>query len=186
MVDEWTRESLAIDIAVSIRSGHLTNSRRTKRGTKFQSSERPFSRNEWSEEPGQVTSTGMRVLVSKEHDLPLNRRRRCAVEVFKWLETWYAQQRDGEWEHSFGVTINTLDNPGWEVVIDLGPSQIDKAKKERVICSIGEPPGAENQNEGGIAWMVCEIKASQFRGAGDPSKLTTILETFRDWTLSAL
>ena len=35
------------------------------------------------------------------------------------LERWYANQCDGDWEHSYGVKIETLDNPGWRVHIDL-------------------------------------------------------------------
>lgn len=36
-----------------------------------------------------------------------------------WLEAWYQQNCDGYWEHSYGIEIETLDNPGWHVKIDL-------------------------------------------------------------------
>ncbi len=36
-----------------------------------------------------------------------------------WLTGWYEQQCNGDWEHSYGVTIDTLDNPGWRLKIDL-------------------------------------------------------------------
>jgi hypothetical protein len=29
------------------------------------------------------------------------------------LSTWYQSQCDERWEHSFGLKIETLDNPGW-------------------------------------------------------------------------
>ena len=35
------------------------------------------------------------------------------------LQRWYLYRCDGDWEHSFGITIETLDNPGWMVTIDL-------------------------------------------------------------------
>nr|TKK07812.1 hypothetical protein SrhCFBP13529_11555 [Stenotrophomonas rhizophila] len=35
------------------------------------------------------------------------------------LQKWYADQCDGDWEHSFGIRIDTLDNPGWTVSVDL-------------------------------------------------------------------
>jgi hypothetical protein len=35
------------------------------------------------------------------------------------LQRWYEAQCDGDWEHEFGATIATLDNPGWTVDIDL-------------------------------------------------------------------
>ncbi|WP_328741498.1 immunity 53 family protein [Streptomyces caniferus] len=32
-----------------------------------------------------------------------------------WLPSWYASHCDGDREHEGGVTIKTLDNPGWAV-----------------------------------------------------------------------
>jgi hypothetical protein len=32
--------------------------------------------------------------------------------AFEWLQQWYADHADGEWEHQNGITIATLDNPG--------------------------------------------------------------------------
>jgi hypothetical protein len=36
-----------------------------------------------------------------------------------FLEQWYAAQCDGDWEHEFGVRVDTLDNPGWSLSIEL-------------------------------------------------------------------
>ena len=36
-------------------------------------------------------------------------------DELSWLQQWYSAHCDGEWEHGFGVTIATLDNPGWSV-----------------------------------------------------------------------
>jgi hypothetical protein len=33
-------------------------------------------------------------------------------EILPWLQGWYATQCDGDWEHEYGVSIETLDNPG--------------------------------------------------------------------------
>ena len=41
-----------------------------------------------------------------------NRRDLC-VSIINWLEEWYVSNCDGDWEHTFGITINTIDNPGW-------------------------------------------------------------------------
>ena len=35
------------------------------------------------------------------------------------LQRWYLAQCDGDWEHSSGVKIDTLDNPGWTLRVDL-------------------------------------------------------------------
>ena len=39
--------------------------------------------------------------------------------MLTWLEGWYTRCCDGEWEHRYGVCIETLDNPGWLIRIDL-------------------------------------------------------------------
>jgi len=38
---------------------------------------------------------------------------------FSALEKWYLDRCDGYWEHSWGVKIQTLDNPGWRIEINL-------------------------------------------------------------------
>jgi hypothetical protein len=45
-------------------------------------------------------------------------------EAFNWLQGWYMAHCDGEWEHSYGVTIETLDNPGWIVRIALQETEL--------------------------------------------------------------
>lgn len=35
------------------------------------------------------------------------------------LEDWFACQCDGDWEHQGGIRIETTDNPGWFVQVDL-------------------------------------------------------------------
>lgn len=42
------------------------------------------------------------------------------TDLLKWLEDWYQSNCDDDWEHGFGVTIESLDNPGWSLTADLG------------------------------------------------------------------
>ncbi|MEH0820740.1 Imm53 family immunity protein [Micromonospora sp. CPCC 205714] len=49
---------------------------------------------------------------------------KLAPGVWTWLQAWYATQCDGEWEHEFGIQIETVDNPGWSVSIDLGDTAL--------------------------------------------------------------
>ena len=39
--------------------------------------------------------------------------------MINWLQNWYTDQCNGEWEHEYGVNIQTSDNPGWIIDIDL-------------------------------------------------------------------
>lgn len=88
----------------------------------------------------------------------------------KILEAWYRKACDGIWEHSYGVTIETLDNPGWRVQIDLegtsyqevGPCEFDVQRSD-------------------ADWMRCRIEGKKFEGVGDPEKLEQILQVFAEW-----
>lgn len=52
-------------------------------------------------------------------------------DVLAELERWYLEQCDEEWEHSYGVVIGTLDNPGWQVSVDLVDTPLDTMPYER-------------------------------------------------------
>ena len=41
------------------------------------------------------------------------------MDELQLLQEWYVAQCDGDWEHSYGVKIDTLDNPGWSLKVDL-------------------------------------------------------------------
>lgn len=87
--------------------------------------------------------------------------------VLKRLQAWYLRQCDGDWEHSYGVEIDTLDNPGWVVAIDLSETEWSDTKIER--CRI------ENADHD---WMQFEVSESRFLGSGSPMRLEDIVEAF--------
>ena len=47
------------------------------------------------------------------------------------LEQYYKKQCDGKWEHNFGFTIESCDNPGWMM-------NIKDPHLYRIVCSIAE------------------------------------------------
>lgn len=48
-----------------------------------------------------------------------------------WLQQWYRSRCNDLWEHRYGITIQSLDNPGWLVKVDLtGPDLEDKPMNE--------------------------------------------------------
>lgn len=119
----------------------------------------------------------------------LNSSARCALraarrpmsefmDLLGWLERWYREQCDGQWEQDHGVTIQTLDNSGWLVKVDLRGLK-SGAMKDGVLVVLGEPPSAENGNVGGDIWLTCEVTSGHFVGAGDPTQLRAILAQFR-------
>src|SRR5262249_14404082 len=54
-----------------------------------------------------------------------------APGVWTWLQAWYATQCNGEWEHGYGLEIETIDNPGWSVKIDLNGTSLTDRHYER-------------------------------------------------------
>lgn len=102
------------------------------------------------------------------------------AQVLSELESWFERQCDGKWEHRRGVLIQTLDNPGWLVEIDLKDTSV--AEQPFAAVQRGcDADGWPQQDE----WLHCDLKEGLFRGAGDPSKLTEILRVFLTWAKAA-
>jgi hypothetical protein len=89
------------------------------------------------------------------------------VDPLVGLCEWYLARCDGLWEHGKGVHIRTLDNPGWHVSINLRDTPSERTPFQNVDVKNGE-------ND----WLECFVKDVEFVGAGDPLKLTAILEHF--------
>ncbi len=94
-------------------------------------------------------------------------------ETLSWLQHWFASQCDGDWEHDEGIRISTLDNPGWEVKINLEGTELEGYPFPELTRTIDD-------ND----WVVCRLRNAFFEGFGGPSNLTSILEVFRAWQSS--
>lgn len=95
------------------------------------------------------------------------------MSVLNDIQKWYASNCDGEWEHSFGVVIDTLDNPGWSVTVDLVDTNLEGKNFEIIQHELSEE-----------RWVHCSVSENKFRGAGDETKLEEILKIFLDWAKS--
>jgi len=88
------------------------------------------------------------------------------------LQDWYKSQCDGDWEHTYGVSVTTLDNPGWLVTVDLTGTAVETtpfAVVER----------ADSQRD--ADWIVCKREGARFVGAGGAENLGEILTIFLGW-----
>lgn len=96
--------------------------------------------------------------------LPLSR------SPLAFLEDWYASQCDSDWEHSFGIHIETLDNPGWTLKIDLEGTVWDGKAMERAVVQRGEHDWFQAWSDG-QAWQAhC-----------GPQNLGEVIEAFREF-----
>ena len=87
------------------------------------------------------------------------------------LENWFASNCDGDWEHQLGVRIETLDNPGWSVDIDLQATAIQ-----------GETFLEVREDRDEYDWVRCWVDADVFKGRGGPKNLGEILRIFISWS----
>jgi hypothetical protein len=94
-------------------------------------------------------------------------------DVLARLQQWYSHQCNGEWEHSWGISIETLDNPGWLVKINLQGTDLESKTLSKITHQRSERD-----------WMSCWTENSIFQGAGGAGNLTEILETFLSWERS--
>jgi hypothetical protein len=97
-----------------------------------------------------------------------------SLNNLEWLETWYQQQCNGEWEHSQGVHLDTLvdspDRDGWQLTINLHGTSAENM-----------PPQKITLDSSGGDWIDCRLSSSRFQGAGDLRKLEQIIGIFRKW-----
>ena len=92
------------------------------------------------------------------------------------LQRWYAAHCDGEREHHHGISIQTCDNPGWWVKIDLEGTELRDCPFARVAVNV-DADGFQQSDR----WLCCHIENGIWNGAGDETKLATILQAFLDW-----
>jgi hypothetical protein len=100
-------------------------------------------------------------------------------DPFPELMQWYTRQCDGEWEHHRGISIESTDNPGWWVKIDLEGTPL----LGRTFTAIKEGLNT-NGHPNAPRWLSCEIKNKQWHGAGDGTRLSEIVGHFVTWANS--
>ena len=96
-----------------------------------------------------------------------------------WLSEWYLAQCDSDWEHTFGVKIDTLDNPGWSLKIELTDTDLQKRTFERVAHGKPTDDLEEWQRTGG--WWIASVSGRVFEAHCGPLDLSTVIGIFREW-----
>lgn len=86
------------------------------------------------------------------------------------LAAWYSRHCDSDWEHDWRVRISSLDNPGWNVQINLADTFRRPVEMERV-----------SVNRSDQDWYTCWVEGEVFRGAGGPQNLAEVVIRFLDW-----
>jgi Immunity protein 53 len=105
--------------------------------------------------------------------LPAIKKLPVDVTLLTRLQNWFLTNCDGDWEHNYGISINTLDNPGWTVKIDLVDTCLENLIFEKQI------------DNGNFDWLSITVTDRVYNAAGDTNKLSNILEIFLDEIIPA-
>ncbi len=86
------------------------------------------------------------------------------------LQDWYHSNVDGDWEHSYGINIHNVDNPGWRVSIPIEETPVE-----------GKPFEAVRWKNGDDDWLYCRVSDGHFIGDGGSRNLVDMIRIFIDW-----
>ncbi|MGO4109393.1 immunity 53 family protein [Paenibacillus sp. YAF4_2] len=89
------------------------------------------------------------------------------MDLFSWVQNWYEKNCNGDWEHSYGIKIETVDNPGWYVEIDLTETYLEDKHFNSIKIE-------RNEDD----WFYCAVRERQFVCAGGAKNLIEILSIF--------
>jgi hypothetical protein len=86
------------------------------------------------------------------------------------LQEWYLRYCNDDWEHQYGVSIDTLDNPGWSLKIDLKGTDLEKEKMDPIEIHRSEED-----------WVVARRSEYVFEAFCGARNLAEMIRTFLDW-----
>ncbi len=82
------------------------------------------------------------------------------------LQDWYALQCNGDWEHSFGIEIVNIDNPGWKV---------------KITGATGRQPVNNSSERSEVDWIAVKATETEFNGYGGSCNLKELITLAVDW-----
>ncbi len=97
------------------------------------------------------------------------------ANLLRQIQDWYLRQCDGEWQHFYGISIDTVvsqgDQLGWKIEIDLKDTDLEY-QNFQIVKII-----SADLND----WLECNVLKNKFIGRADLSKLEMLLSVFLDW-----
>lgn len=98
--------------------------------------------------------------------------RRSDTDSLVFLQEWLLDHSDGEWEHDEGVTIESLDNPGWLLRVALTGTDLEGAVLDK-----------RELNGESASWVHAWADGTTFDAAAGPLGLGAAIEEFRRFVL---
>lgn len=92
---------------------------------------------------------------------------------FVWLIQWFDRHCDGDWEHQYGIELETLDNPGWSLKITIQETELQDKQFEEIAIERSESD-----------WIFCKTNKGFFEGNCGVHNLPELIQNFREWAES--
>jgi len=90
------------------------------------------------------------------------------MDLINWLQQWYISNCNGDWEHNYGIKIETIDNPGWYIKIDVSETSLEDKYVGRQMIDNGDTD-----------WYSYKLENSVYEAFGDPLKLELLIIIFK-------
>jgi len=91
--------------------------------------------------------------------------------LLRQLQRWYSAQCNGDWEHTYGITIETVDNPGWYFKVEITDTRLADRAFEEI---------SENEADEKSAF-ICRVRDGAFIGSCAPDRLHEVISIFLRW-----
>jgi hypothetical protein len=92
------------------------------------------------------------------------------MDTLSLLQSWYLAQCNGDWEHGYGIRLETVDNPGWRLRIDLCGTDAEGLELDRVSVQRTETD-----------WLTYGVEKNEFQAAMGPENLVECVGIFLKW-----
>ena len=99
------------------------------------------------------------------------------MEVFQYLADWYENQCNRKWDSKRGISLRSLDRPGWLLKVDLVGTDLEHTPFQPVRVGVTDKGQPEEP-----VWMTCRVHEGQFIAACSPDMLSHALDTFQLWS----
>jgi hypothetical protein len=92
------------------------------------------------------------------------------MDTVSRLCAWFERQSVNEWHEDHGVKIDTLDNPGWSMKVDLKGTSLQKKVFQEFRIERSDRD-----------WVFARKNAEVFEVFGGPRNLNEMIEKFLLW-----
>jgi len=91
------------------------------------------------------------------------------MNTLHWIQQWFNDHCDGDWEQGDGIQITTTEKPGWDVEIDISNTSLANMHIPWILNETSTHD-----------WYGVKIENQKFNAAGDSGKLPFLLDLFKE------